>query len=216
MTSVAFLTLYYEVLCNECFTALQRLQEAASAYGERARLKYNACSQVPIPDEVKSIIRRTDSSELEFMGFKVSFDQPPEDTIALPEMAKATFANQRMLRPLRGLKAAEFQSGAESHARLLDCLHRAHFGESRNIAIPDTIFACATKIGLDMERFRGDFESEASLAAVLSDWFEAQKIGISRVPTVMFGDRRAVTGVVSADVYRRMIDDMLTDFPSED
>ena len=67
-----------------------------------------------------------------------------------------------------------------------------------------------------MERFRGDFESQASLAAVLSDWFEALKIGISRVPMVMFGNRKAVTGVVSTDVYRRMIDDMLVDFPAED
>lgn len=92
---------------------------------------------------------------------------------------------------------------------MYDRLQRAHLVEARNVAEAQTIYECAEAIGLDMPRFRADYESQASEAAVLADQAEAHRLGISGTPTVVFNDKRALSGAVPVEVYRRAIDNLL-------
>ena len=186
MTPVVRLTLYYEILCYECFIVFQRSTEVANEYGERVQIKYNACSQAPIPDEIKSIFAKTDGGKVKFMGRTISFDGPPKATTSLAEMADDSVARQHLLLPLRSLKAAEFQLGTDAHARLLGCMYHAHFDDGDDFTALETIITCATKIGLEAVRFQDDIESQTSLAAVLTDRFDAEEIGIFRMPTVVY------------------------------
>jgi predicted DsbA family dithiol-disulfide isomerase len=95
-------------------------------------------------------------------------------------------------------------------------LRQAYFDEVKNITEHDTLTVYATKLSLDVKRFRKDVESVVSLAAVMANWYEAQKTSISRVPTAIFDKKRAVSGVVSVKRYRQLIDNSLTDSLSQE
>lgn len=124
-------------------------------------------------------------------------------------MASRPFPYPYSMPALRGVKAAEFQGGLTAHARMYDRLQRAHLVECRNVAEAQTIYECAQEIGLDMARFRTDFESPRSEAAVLADRDQAHRLGISGTPTVVFNDKWVLSGALPVEAYRRVIDNLL-------
>ena len=124
-------------------------------------------------------------------------------------MAARPFPYPYSMPALRAVKAAEFQGGMEAHARMYDRLQRAHLVETRNVADPQTLLDCAAELGLDLERFRADLESDATLQAVLRDQQEAFALGVSATPTIVLNDKWVLPGAVAVEVYRRVIDDLL-------
>jgi predicted DsbA family dithiol-disulfide isomerase len=92
---------------------------------------------------------------------------------------------------------------------MYDRLQRAHLVETRNIADPQTLSECAAELGLNLERFKADLESETTLQAVLQDRQEAFALGIFATPTVVLNGTWVLPGAVSVETYRRVIDDLL-------
>lgn len=135
--------------------------------------------------------------------------QPGGEDINPELMASRPFPYPYSMPALRAVKAAEFQGGMEAHARMYDRLQRAHLVEARDVADPQTLIACADEIGLDVQRVQADLESEATLQAVQQDQREAFSLGVSATPTAILDDKWLLPGAVPAEVFRRVIDDLL-------
>lgn len=63
----------------------------------------------------------------------------------------------------------------------------------------------AQELGLDIERFRADFRSDAVIERVEADMAEARRLGVKGTPTLFVGDRR-VTEARRPAVIGRLID----------
>lgn len=91
-------------------------------------------------------------------------------------------------------KAAELQ-GADAGERLLRRLREAAMQERRNIARRDVLDAVAAEAGLDVERFRQDFDGEPARDAFRADLKEARYRDIGRFPTLVL-QRPGERGVI--------------------
>ena len=146
----------------------------------------------------------------EILGHWASASRLPGGEEINPElMGSRPFPYPYSMPALRAVKAAEFQGGMAAHARLYDCLQRAHLVEARDVASPQTLLECAEEIGLDLVRFKTDLESDATLQAVLADQQDALEQGVNATPTVIFNDKWLLPGAVPVELYRQVIDDLL-------
>jgi predicted DsbA family dithiol-disulfide isomerase len=103
-------------------------------------------------------------------------------------------------------KCAERQ-GEPPFARFHVALFSAFFGECRNISDHEVLFDLAKELGLDMEKFRHDFDQGSLEDKVMAEFEEgrSQYTGWG-VPLVIIGDRYPVVGAAPMAMYRRGID----------
>jgi len=86
-------------------------------------------------------------------------------------------------------------------------LFRAFFGECRNISDRKVLFDLAEKSGLNMEKFRQDFDQSSLEDEVMAEFEEGQSQYTGwGVPLVIIGGRYPVVGAVPIEMYRRGID----------
>jgi putative protein-disulfide isomerase len=190
--------------------AAGRLHQIEQEYGDKVQVIYKVYPLGPDPDMISRYFGSPEAGKREILTHWAASKRLPGGEDINPElMASRPFPYPYSMPALRGVKAAEFQGGMAAHARMFDRLQRAHLVECRNVADAQTIYECAEEIGLDMARFRVDFESPRSEAAVWADRDEAHRLGISGTPTVVFNNTWVLTGAVPVEVYRRVIDRLL-------
>lgn len=190
--------------------AAGRLHQIEQEYEAQIELIYKVYPLGPDPDLISRYFGSPEAGKREILTHWAASKRLPGGEPINPElMASRPFPYPYSMPALRGVKAAEFQGGMAAHAQMYDRLQRAHLVEARNVAEALTIYECAEEIGLDMPRFRADYESEASEAAVMADREEAHRLGISATPTVVFNDKWVLSGAVPVEAYRRVIDSLL-------
>lgn len=192
--------------------AAGRLHQIEHEYGEQVELIYKVYPLGPDPHLISRYFDSPEAGKREILTHWAASKRLPGGEEINPElMASRPFPYPYSMLALRGVKAAEFQDGMAAHAQMYDRLQRAHLVEARNVAEAQTIYECAEEIGLDMHRFRADYESPASEAAVLADQAEAHRLGISGTPTVVYNDKGVLSGAVPVERYRKVIDNLLTE-----
>jgi predicted DsbA family dithiol-disulfide isomerase len=112
---------------------------------------------------------------------------------------------------LPALEAAKCvaRQGDELFERVHPRLYEAYFTNSLNIADPGVVAdIVAAEGGVDMARFRTDYESGAGREAVVKDYEAAVADGVRSIPTVIAPDTgRALIGMVDAAMYRRVVEE---------
>ena len=134
---------------------------------------------------------------------------PDGESINVNLMRSREFPYPYSMPGLLACKAAQFQGGMPAHWDMFDRVQRAHAVEARNIADTDVLKACATDIGLDIDRWEEDFNSPAAKQAVEADLIQAQQSGVNAVPTLIFNQRWILPGAVSEADLRQVIDRLL-------
>lgn len=103
---------------------------------------------------------------------------------------------------LEAAKCASFQ-GKEAYARMHYALFDAFFTQGKNIANRDEIIEVAREVGLDMDRFLGDYESGEGRKLAIEEYEEAvNRYMVTAVPTVFFGQVRVVGAVPLGDYLK--------------
>jgi predicted DsbA family dithiol-disulfide isomerase len=114
---------------------------------------------------------------------------------------------------LTAVKCAELQ-GAAAFERLHGRLFPAHFRDQEDIGRPDVLWRLADESGLDMARYRDDWNRGDAYRAMLHDYAEgAAWFGVSALPTVVFDEKLSLVGAVPEDRYRAVIDWILAGSP---
>ena len=119
--------------------------------------------------------------------------------LGLPLGGRGRTYNSRRAQELG--KWAEKQGKGESfHA----AAYHAYFAQGRNIARPEELAALAAEVGLSAEEARRVIGERSFATAVDADWRRARTLGVSAVPTLVYGERTLV-GFQPYDAFRRLI-----------
>jgi len=122
-------------------------------------------------------------------------------TEGLPYGKRTHTYNSRRAQQLA--KWAEKQVGGEAiHLSLF----RAYFVDGKNIAQDDVLIDLCQSIGLDASMAKDAIDEDQYVEAVDFDWSLSRKIGVTGVPTYVFGQK----GIVGAQPYEG-IEDLLVD-----
>jgi len=117
-------------------------------------------------------------------------------------MRRKDFEYPTYLPGLLGCKAAQKQAGEKGHWDYFDAVQRAHLSENSNIADSEVLISLAVELGLDVERFKQDWQDPALQKGIEEDQQLAQKLGIQAVPTLLIDQRWIISGAQSLDVLR--------------
>ncbi|CUT02495.1 DsbA family oxidoreductase, partial [Candidatus Chrysopegis kryptomonas] len=95
---------------------------------------------------------------------------------------------------LLACKAAELQGGQDAHWKMFDRIQKAHLVECLNIADFEVLKMCAKDIGLDVEKWEKDYQSEEVFQSLAFDLELARHYGINGVPTLVANRRYGIVG----------------------
>ena len=101
----------------------------------------------------------------------------------------------------RLLFLAEREDGPVVQRELMRRLFRAHFSEGRNIGDPRVLAQIAADVGMDTDAARNFLETDQGTREVREGIAEAQRIGVSAVPTYVFDDRYVVEGAQPTELF---------------
>ncbi|MBI4639836.1 MAG: DsbA family protein [Candidatus Tectomicrobia bacterium] len=110
---------------------------------------------------------------------------------------------------LSAAKCAELQ-GKDFAEKYHNRLMRAIFAESKDISDRGVLIELASEAGLDIERFKIDYDSGSQRETVMKDYLEAvNQWGITGIPTAIFVEKYSLVGAQPLEVYRHAIDTLL-------
>jgi len=121
--------------------------------------------------------------------------------LELPFGERAYTFNSRKAQEL-GKWAEEMGAGEAFH----QAVYRAYFGAGENIADQNVLKTIAGAVGLDPEQAMRVVDTGRYAFTVEADWQRAGELGVTAVPTLLFGPRRLV-GFQSYDAYRALINE---------
>jgi predicted DsbA family dithiol-disulfide isomerase len=110
---------------------------------------------------------------------------------------------------LPALEAAKcvLRQGADAFERLHLRLYEAFFTHGRNIADRAVVVEVVRESGVDLDRFRADYDRGDARQDVLRDLERAvTEHGVRAIPTVVIGERR-LTGMMPLASYRQAIEE---------
>lgn len=128
--------------------------------------------------------------------------QKVAEALGLPLAERKKTYNSRLAQEL-GKWAESRGKGDEFH----DAVFRAYFADGKNIARTGVLAGLAKAVGLPEKEAREVLKTRTFQEAVDSDWELAHQLGISSVPTFVFGNE-AVVGAQPYEVLEQFLLEM--------
>jgi predicted DsbA family dithiol-disulfide isomerase len=203
------LEVYSDTICPWCYVGYARLQQALAARPavavELAWLPYELNPDLPPEGEDRRayMLRRFGDVDRFAAGQRqlLEIGAPLGIDFQFERVARAP--NTRRSHALINW-AGEAGPGVQS--RVKERVLRAHFTEGCDIADPDRLVALAVDCGLDGAAARAALDDPARRAAIVALETQAQRWGISGVPTFIFERRYAFSGAQPLEVFLDAID----------
>ncbi|GAA2388081.1 protein disulfide isomerase FrnE [Nonomuraea africana] len=114
-----------------------------------------------------------------------------------------------LARPVNSFDAHRLMRYADQEGageRVRERLLRAYTGEGAVVSDHDTLVRLGAECGLDPAATRAMLGSDDFAAAVRQDEALGRRLGVSGVPTFVFGEKYAVSGAQSVEVFTDLID----------
>jgi predicted DsbA family dithiol-disulfide isomerase len=118
------------------------------------------------------------------------------------------------------IKSAELQ-GRRQGIRFLRKLQEVLFLEKQNISNIEVLEECAQNVGLDVEEFISDIDSESAAKAFQCDLKITAEMDVQEVPTLVFFNENTeeegikITGVYPYEIYVQILEEMLSEPPNQ-
>lgn len=106
---------------------------------------------------------------------------------------------------LIGDKFAEAQGVGPAYH---DAVFRAYWQDARDIGDRKVLLDVAESVGLEREAFSAALDTPEYLHAVLADITQAQYMGLSGVPALIFANKYLVSGAQPYEVLCEVVDDV--------
>jgi predicted DsbA family dithiol-disulfide isomerase len=159
-----------------------------------------------------------------------SYELRPKGSPPLPEAYRQRIEAGRpqfaaMARKRYGLKIHSGPFGIDSRLSLIgdkyaeaqgvgpayhDAVFRAYWQEARDIGEREVLLDVARSAGLDPEDFSAGLDTPEYLHAVLADITQAQYMGLSGVPALIFASKYLVSGAQPYEVLCEVVEDVQT------
>ena len=176
---------FHDVVCCWCFNISSRMRVLAEEFDldirhrtfvlQASRAEMAARWGAP-EDAREAILGHWDACR------QVS-DRP--ELVDIDAMRAAPFDYPHGMIAALGCKAAERIGGQAAHWDMFDRLQRAHLGEARNIADPETVLAVARDLGFEATAFGDAVDDPHTARAVEADRQLARALRVRSIPTLI-------------------------------
>ena len=202
--------IWSDVVCPWCYIGKRRFEQALAGFEGR------------------------DDVELVFRPFQLDPTAPPGSTMPVMEAYARKFGGEERAQEIiahvtevaaadgldfhleraqrantrdahRLLALAEREHGPAVQGALKEALLRAYFVDGRNVADHDTLVDIAVGVGIDGGRAASMLASEEGSHELKADLDEARELGVTAVPTFVFGGRWAVPGAQDPEMLLRAL-----------
>ena len=199
-------TFYHDVLCVWCFLLSPRLRRLAVEFGGELEIEHRGFALAPRPESIAEMFGGDDEGKTEVLRhWAAAAGHPDGERIHTELMRQRDFSYPYSMPGLLACQAAAVQGGQNAYWNMFDRVQKAHATEARNIADSEVLEDLATEIGLDMGRWKSDFQDPATRQTVQGDIEQADALGIYAVPTLVLNDRWVLQGAVAETDLRRVI-----------
>lgn len=203
------LEVYSDTICPWCYVGFARLREALAARPgvavEVAWLPYELNPDLPPEGEDRKayMLRR--------FGDVNRFAAGQRQLLELGASLGIDFQFDRVSRAPNTRRSHALinwagEAGSAVQSQVKERVLRAHFTEGRDIADPEQLVALAVDCGLPGDAARAALDEPARRAAIVALETQAQRWGISGVPTFIFERRYAFSGAQPLEVFLDAID----------
>lgn len=205
MSGTVRLDVFSDYLCPWCYNAAVRLSEIERAYGDRVRVHWRSFPLIPAEQPGRRATEKTREGRI-----RVGADEPR--ALFVPPDLDTPLPSSSV--PAQTAAKCALRQGDAAFGRFHDGLFVAHFRDNLDVSRPDVLGKLARECGLDVERFRHDYDAGEAYQDVLHDCAEgAAWFGVSALPTVIFDEKLSLVGAVPEERYRWMIDWILAGRP---
>ncbi|MGK2941507.1 MAG: DsbA family oxidoreductase [Immundisolibacter sp.] len=187
---------FHDVMSCWCFHASQRLRALVATQPD-IEVTHRSWPLATDPTLMTKIFPSKDAARAEICGqhWKDAHDVENDPRIDYRLMMTRTFDYPYSMPSQRGCKAAEKQGGQAAHWDFFDRAQKAHLTECIDTADPEVLARCAGDVGLDVARWRKDFEdTTARDAEIFRDMETAKGYGILRAPTLIANGKHQCHG----------------------
>ena len=106
----------------------------------------------------------------------------------------------------RLLRLAELEYGTAVQQALKEKLLQAHFGLGADVGDPGVLAGLGAAVGMDEQRVRTYLASGEGRAEVKEEIAQAQRLGVTAVPTFVIDGRYAVQGAQPASAFLQVLE----------
>lgn len=202
--------IWSDIACPWCWVGKRHLEAAVAAAGLAIDRRWRAFELDPeaprdAPESVDYAQRLADK-------YRSSRQEAQEMIDRMVETGRAAGVEMRFdrIRPARTFDAHRLLAWARDAGDLQDALgerlFEAYLGEGRAVSDPETLAALAEEVGLDGSAAAELLRSDRHADTVRAEERQAARMGITSVPTFVFGERMAVTGAQPPAVLREAIE----------
>jgi predicted DsbA family dithiol-disulfide isomerase len=210
--------IYSDVACPWCYIGKRRFERALAAFPGAGEVEvvyrpYQLNPDAPAaafplqrylaqrfgPQGAQMARQVTDTARGE--GIVMDFDAA---------MAANTLDAHRLLR------LAEREYGGAVQQALKERLLEAHFSQGADVSDAGVLAALAAAAGMDGERVRGYLAGGEGRREVKDEIAQAQRLGITAVPTFVIDGRYAVQGAQPASAFLQVLEQVAADQPAGD
>jgi len=197
---------FHDVLCAWCFAISPRVRKLADENPD-VEIIHRCFALAPNPDAIVQIFGSKENGKKEILThWRMANENDDEHRINADLMEQRDFDYPYSIPGLLACKARELQGGQIAHWNMFDRIQKAHLVECLNIADFNVLKMCAEEVGLDVERWENDYNSETVFQALAYDLELARHYGINGVPTLVVNGRYGIVGAHKYETLSAFLD----------
>lgn len=192
---------FHDVLCAWCYALSPRVRHLTEEFPE-IEIVHRSFALAPEPMDIANIFGSKERGKEEILRhWQAANMNDDEHRINVELMRSRDFDYPYSTPGLLACKAAELQGGSQMHWDYFDRVQKAHFVECRNIADREVLIDVAREVGLDVEKFKADIDSEQVRQMLRTDLERAVELNVDAVPT-LFANGHILQGAVPYERLR--------------
>jgi predicted DsbA family dithiol-disulfide isomerase len=195
--------IYSDVACPWCYIGQARFERALDEFPGREHIEvryrpYQLDPRAPVSAEpMYDYLERRFGARARAMASHVIGIARGEGL----EMDYDRGLSVNTLNAHRLLMLADREHGAATQHALMRRLFDAHFSEGKDVGDPRVLAELAGEVGMDPDAARNYLETDEGAGEVHEAIAEAQRLGVSAVPTYVFDDKYLVEGAQPTELF---------------
>ena len=195
--------IYSDISCPWCYIGLARFERALATFegADRLDVRYH-------PYQLDPLAPMDAEPMFDYLARRFGASSRAKAThvieIARGEGLVMDYERGLMVNTLnahRLLILAERDYGPAAQRELMRRLFRAHFADGQDVGDLRVLARLAADVGMDTDLARNYLETDEGTREVREAIAEAQRIGVSAVPTYVFDDRYIVEGAQPTELF---------------
>jgi predicted DsbA family dithiol-disulfide isomerase len=210
--------IYSDISCPWCYIGLARFERALATFdgADRLDIRYRPYQLDPMApmdaEPMFDYLARRFGARGRDMATRVI-------EIARGEGLVMDYERGLMVNTLnahRLLIFAERENGPAVQRELIRRLFRAHFAEGKDVGDLRVLAGLAADVGMDTDAARNYLETDQGTREVREGIAEAQRLGVTAVPTYVFDDRYVVEGAQPTELFLQALTNVADEAAAND